>query len=130
MNRLTKYKPSDKSMFPYRLKDEELSTELDSIHKLGQLEDIEEELGIGLITFYKALTKGVWVKNEVGQIYHTNIYLDNLLLLPDSTTKNNLCFVTPNNELLLFDRIKQDWALTREELDNGRYKKSKGMVWR
>lgn len=39
--RLTKYEPSENSMFPYKLKDEELSTKLDSVHKLGQLEDIE-----------------------------------------------------------------------------------------
>ena len=43
MNRLTKYEPNDESMFPYKLKDEELSTELDSIHKLGLLEDVEEK---------------------------------------------------------------------------------------
>ena len=43
MNRLTKYEPNDESMFPYKLKDEELSTELDSIHTLGLLEDIEEK---------------------------------------------------------------------------------------
>ena len=41
--RLTKYEPNDESMFPYKLKDEELSTELDSIHKLGQVEDILEK---------------------------------------------------------------------------------------
>ena len=29
----------------------------DVFNKLGQLEDIEEELGIDLITFFKALTK-------------------------------------------------------------------------
>ena len=116
MKRLTKYNPSDKSMFPYRLKDEELSTELDSVHKLGQLEDIEEELGIDLITFHKALTNGVWAKNEVGQIYHTNVYLFNLITSFNST-KNSLCFITPNN-ILLFDKIKQDWALTKEELEN------------
>ena len=43
MNRLTKYEPRTNSMFPYKLKDEELSTELDSIHKLGLLEDVEEK---------------------------------------------------------------------------------------
>lgn len=61
--RLTKYEPSENSMFPYKLKDEELSTELDSVQKLGQLEDIEERLskykdvGIyGLIDLFKSLT--------------------------------------------------------------------------
>ena len=43
MNRLTEYKPRINSMFPYVLKDDELRTELDSIHKLGLLEDIEEK---------------------------------------------------------------------------------------
>ena len=87
-----------------------------AIDKLGELEDIEEELGIDLKTLYKALTNGVWVKNEVGQIYHINVYLHNLIL-SSSSTKNEFCFITPNNELLLFDKIKQDWALTKEELE-------------
>lgn len=43
--RLTKYEPNNMSMFPYKPKDEELSTELDIVHKLGRLEDIEEEVG-------------------------------------------------------------------------------------
>ena len=34
MSRLTKYEPRKYSMFPYQLKDDELSTKLDSIHKL------------------------------------------------------------------------------------------------
>lgn len=80
------------------------------------VEDIEAEFGIDLVTLYKSLTNGVWVKDEVGQIYHTNIYLHNLILSPDST-KNDFCFITPNNVLLLFDRIKQDWALSKEELE-------------
>ena len=28
---------------------------------IGELEDIEEELGIDLITLFKALKKGIWV---------------------------------------------------------------------
>lgn len=86
-----------------------------AIDKLGQLEDIEEKLGIDLITLYKALTNGVWVKNEVGQPYHTNIYLYNLILSP-SSVKKDFCFITSDNVLLSFGRIKQDWALTSEEL--------------
>lgn len=56
MNRLTKYLPNINSMIPYRLKDEELSTKLDSIHKLGQLEDIEEKYKISLDDLDKKLT--------------------------------------------------------------------------
>ena len=32
--------------------------------KLGQLEDIEEELGIDLITLIKALKNGIWLKED------------------------------------------------------------------
>ena len=55
MSRLTKYEPREYSMFPYQLKDDELSTKLDSIHKLGQLEDLEDELGCPLEVMFKAL---------------------------------------------------------------------------
>ena len=53
--------------------------------KLEQLEDIEEELGIDLITLFKALQNGVYVK-QYGQIEHyflkllsdgINLYLTN-----------------------------------------------------
>ena len=58
MKRLTEYKPSKNSNFPYRLKDEGLNTELDCIHKLGKLEDLEEEIGVNnLIAFLKWLVK-------------------------------------------------------------------------
>ena len=43
--------------------------------KLGQLEDIEEELGIDLITLFKALKNGVWTKrlfyDSEWRRYHT-----------------------------------------------------------
>ena len=32
--------------------------------KLSQLEDIEDELGIDLITLYKALKNGIYIKNQ------------------------------------------------------------------
>lgn len=57
--RLTKYEPKEMSMFPYKPKDEELSTELDIVHKLGQLEDIEEELGIDLIILKNLIKFGL-----------------------------------------------------------------------
>lgn len=53
MSRLTKYAPNNQSMFPYQLKDDEISTKLDSIHKLGKLEDILEEYGIEDLTDLK-----------------------------------------------------------------------------
>ena len=38
--------------------------ELKTINKLGQLEDIEEELGIDFITLFKALKDGVYTKRR------------------------------------------------------------------
>lgn len=38
--------------------------------KLADLEDIEEELGIDLITLFKALIKGIWVKSTNGDVYY------------------------------------------------------------
>ena len=39
------------------------------IEKLGQLEDIEEELGIDLVTLFKALKDGFYVKGEDGKCF-------------------------------------------------------------
>ena len=56
MNRLTKYEPSKDSMFPYKIKSNEI-LELDVIHKLGRLEDLEEELGCPLEVVFEAIKK-------------------------------------------------------------------------
>lgn len=113
--RLTKYKPSNESMFPYRLKNENLSTKLDSIHKLGQLEDIEEELGIDIITLYKAATCGICVREhntDEQEITFENVVIDfdNHLLL----------FKFPREEIgkgRSFSGYGKTWALTKEELE-------------
>lgn len=52
MSRLTKYASNNQSMFPYQLKNDELYTKLDSIHKLGKLEDIEDKLGCSLELYF------------------------------------------------------------------------------
>ena len=46
MSRLTRYEPKEHSMFPYQLKNDEISTKLDSIHKLGKLEYLMEKYEI------------------------------------------------------------------------------------
>ena len=46
-----------------------LAIDGEPIEKLGKLEDIEEELGIGLIKLFKAL-KGIWVKSTGGDVYY------------------------------------------------------------
>lgn len=64
--------------------------------KLGQLEDIEEELGIDLITLFKALKDGYWYKED-----------------------NEIIFEEPNGEGLreMLCGYGKTWALTKEELE-------------
>ena len=59
MRRLTKYKPTPNSMFPYKLIDDGANTELDAIHKLGRLEDLEEELDMPLDKAVDLLFKAI-----------------------------------------------------------------------
>ena len=76
--------------------------------KLGQLEDIEEELGIDLITLFKALKNGCYVKpwTEIKYSYEIRTGSDNIhLYLLDEN----------DNDYSLKDYGKT-WALTKEEL--------------
>ena len=59
MERLTEYKPTPNSMFPYKLIDGGAFIELDAIHKLGRLEDIEEKIGCSLDIVFDALYRGI-----------------------------------------------------------------------
>ena len=72
--------------------------------KLKEYEDIEEELGIDLITLYKVLDQGIYYKN----MYYTG---------------NDKLYIT-NGEIYNYARDKwvylkdygKTWALTKEEL--------------
>ena len=85
------------------------------VDKLGKLEDIEEELGIDLITLFKASKKGIFVEEQntnEKEIVFEEITLDlnNKLLL----------FRQPRKEIGKGRTISQygrTWALRREELD-------------
>lgn len=96
------------------------------LNKLGQLEDIEEELGIDLITLFKALKNGIWSKkgDKVEKIEIT----DNLHLVLDcngSTDKTNYWILdyydmnsnrTESIDNWWIDDYGKTWALTKEEL--------------
>ena len=74
--------------------------------KLGQLEDIEEELGIGLDTLYELLIRGCYYKcnNEI-------------LYTFGDVSVSNKCICNPYNKELLFKDYGKTWALTKEELE-------------
>lgn len=75
--------------------------------KLGQLEDIEEELGIELITLFKALKNGICTMR--GFEYPT--------LIIDYSKDNPLGFnFLLKGQIVLFKDYGKTWALTKEEL--------------
>ena len=83
-------------------------------NKLGQLEDLEEELEIDLVTLFKALQNGVWYKD----------YKDNdKIKFTDDIEENMKCkeLIVPAKYTIIglkFRVYGKTFALTREELEN------------
>ena len=81
--------------------------------KLGELEDIEEELGIDLITLFKAMEQQkVWTKYE-NEIDCCD-YCEYIIL------EDFIYFYWEKGKHLVFElnEYGKTWALTKEELDN------------
>ena len=77
MERLTKYKPTPNIMFPYKLIDNGANTELDAIHKLGKLEDIEEELNCPIEVLHEALKNGIYgILRGTDKLYNHTVIAD------------------------------------------------------
>lgn len=101
-----------------------------AVVKLGQLEDIEEELGIDLITLFKALKNGIWVKifpklKNGGSIIRVPCMLSIVEIGGGVDKSFGLEFYvnTKRRYLVLDTRRDNDlkdygktWALTKEEL--------------
>lgn len=81
--------------------------EPDMIDKLGQIEDIEEELGIDLITLFRALQYGIYGKS--GNI----VYPYNVLLVEKKLCAYPLDIWEESWDLVDYGKT---WALTKEEL--------------
>jgi len=77
--------------------------------KLGQLEDIEEELGIDLMTLFKAFKNGIWYKDQGGVHYHKQPY---------DTLEENIAYFRRLFEKQYTKNYGRTWALTKEELKN------------
>ena len=78
------------------------------INKLGQLEDIEEELGIDLIIFIRAILKlFVWVK------YDYKIIQVGLCLFESE----NEYYFWGHDKIYFIKDYGKTWALTKEELE-------------
>lgn len=127
MKRLTKKleKPFETKYLHYdymRIGDYDISkgnygriTDAEIYNKLGQLEDIEDELGIELTTLFKALTDSIAVKNEDGSI--TVLWACPRFQI-SLCTKDSWILYGPVDEqkVLNIKDYGKTWALTEEEL--------------
>ena len=87
------------------------------IQKLGQLEDIEDELGIDLITLFKALKNGVYYFTHGTQLTKDYVWLVDNYMNIGARDKLSYSFMTAfEKQTLLFQDYGKTWALTKEEL--------------
>lgn len=111
MSRITKYEPSPNSKFPYKLKDDSLATELDCIHKLGTLEDIEDEIDFPLDIAFRALKEGIY-REEYGKLEKFDvrgIELDGL------GTISNICPYGDCDFTTYYKDYKKSWWLREDK---------------
>ena len=84
----------------------------DCIQKLGQLEDIEDELGIDLITLFQALNNGIWIKKR-GERKDILFFYEDVNLYKDYLY---VCPIDIYDERVSIHQYGKTWALTKEEL--------------
>lgn len=82
--------------------------EMQGINKLGQLEDIEDRLGIDLITLFNAYFNGFYIKG--GFVRGGEYYLELCL-----ETKSFRLKAT--DDKYYFEDYGKTWALIKEELE-------------
>lgn len=84
--------------------------------KLGPLEDIEEELGIDLLTLYKALTDGIYVRCVTEDGFEHFVWISGKWNFIDKENKCLNCFLDAHPRKLFFTDYGDVWAVTEEEL--------------
>ena len=99
-----KYK-ADNKRFVFDMKDYRKACQ-----KLGQLEDVEEELGIDLITLFKALKNGIYTKTKNGISFKRS----NDLRIRPHTNQWQLYYFSYSR--VFTKDYGKTWALTKEEL--------------
>ena len=124
MNRLTKKAQFIRNLITGK-EIKYISNESDQmcVDKLGTLENIEEELGIDLITLFKALRNGIWTNQEqcYGDEKQGKIrFFQVRLLLEENAVgciHNSMWKGKEVIRTLYFKDYGKTWALTRKELE-------------
>ena len=118
MNRLTEKNMLTKSDLYCMEIDCELDTVAKWHNKLSQLEDIEEELGIDLITLFKALKNGVYYFTIGGQLTKDYVWLVDNYISIAARDKLSYSFRTAfEGQTLLFQDYGKTWALDKQTLE-------------
>ena len=86
--------------------------------KLADLEDIEDELGIDLITFVKVFEKGIFVKNE-----STNNKIEYWspfdIKVIKSSYQTDICYIrSKKNKYVGCFNYMKTWSLDKGDLEN------------
>ena len=86
--------------------------------KLGQLENIEDELRVDLLTFVKIFENGIYVKSQC-----TNNKIEKWspfdIKVIKSTYQTDICYIrSKKNKYVGCFNYGKTWALTKEELEN------------
>ena len=112
------------------LKDYDYQLIENAVDKLGELEDIEDKLGIDFLTLFKAIHKGVWAKNS-RQGIHFISHITWLCEVSEIKQLDGTTKLTPfygfnvwrgNNQdeddtMYRIEDYGKTWALTKEELE-------------
>ena len=87
-----------------------------AIDKLGKLEDIEEELGIDLITLFKALKNGVYHFASDGVLIHDYGWLEDNYFYPEPHDKLSCSFRSNyEDELFYFKDYGKTWSIDKKD---------------
>ena len=89
------------------------------LNELQQYKQLERELGIDLITLFKALKNGVYVKNEYAYDYYEIEYKKVRGIEKTGLSAiSNICEFPECDEILCYSNYDKFWALTEEKLKN------------
>lgn len=110
--RLTK--KQNNKLYPYIYSDIDDTFEGTPINKLGQLEDIEEELGIDLITYHRLMSKLYCGTEDTAFYKGTEVIIYEI----DYCKKKVILYSPKEKEDIVvgFSSYGKTWALTKEEL--------------
>lgn len=122
MERLTKklhiYPQSDKDGNSKKVRFIKFTDIDEACKKLFQLETLEDELGIDLITLFQALKYGVCYITSQNQLTHDYVWLFNNHISVGVHDKLSYSLMTySERRILLFEDYGSTWAIYRKELE-------------